>query len=183
MSSIAPWLPVNLDLACSADCRSPECLRRVLNQFDLVNGERYKPGTFKCSGTRCNIFVWDATRALECEIPHWVDNNGCTVRPAAPGSHELSALGQIGWLRVFGDEYGWHKITLPEGRLLANKGCPVVVTWTNPNENQSSHVAMLLPTPNNEPIPHIAQAGRDNFFDGPITRGFGRLKVEVWTHD
>lgn len=183
MAPTAPWLPVPLVLACSDDCRSAECLRQVLAQFHVEEDERYRPNAFGCPGTRCNIFVWDATRALEAEVPHWVDTCGRSVRPGSRGARELSAAGQIGWLRVFGLEHGWQPVSTSDARALANQGRPVIATWTNPLDTKPSHVAMVLPTPAAEDEPRIAQAGALNAFDVPLSRGFGALRVEYWAHD
>jgi hypothetical protein len=172
-----------LVLACSDDCRSPEALRQTLAQFNVEHDERYQPNLFGCPGTRCNIFLWDATRALEAEVPHWVDNCGRPVKPGSAGAHELSAAGVIGWLRAFGAESGWQPVSAPEARALANQGRPVAVVWENPDHGRSSHVAMLLPTPEGERAPRIAQAGAANLFDVPLPRGFGELKVEYFAHD
>lgn len=183
MPPTAPWLPAPLVFACSSDCRSPEALRQVLEQFHVETDERYRPGSFGCPGTRCNFFVWDATRALECEVPHWIDSCGRSVKPGAAGAHELSAAGQIGWLRVYGSDHGWQPVSAPEARALANQGRPVVAAWENPLTEKPSHVAMLLPTPAGEPEPRIAQAGASNLFDVPLSRGFGALRVLFWAHD
>ena len=184
MPPTPPWLPAPLALACSDDCRSPECLRQTLAQFHVETDERYQPGSFGCPGTRCNFLTWDATRAMECEIPHWVDNSGTGVKHHSRGAHELSAAGTIGWLRVFGSDHGWQSVSSPEARALANKGRPVVATFENPDPALSSHVAMLLPTSESETEPRIAQAGAANLFDVPLSRGFGRGKrIEFWAHD
>jgi len=129
--------------------------------------------------TYCNVYVWDATRALECEIPHWCGNNGEAL--GVGKGHELNAAGVIGWLEVFGSDHGWRRVELASARERANNGFPVVATWRNPSDSKPSHVAMMLPDADGQC--RIAQAGGSNFFDDPIERGFGRLKVQCWTHD
>jgi hypothetical protein len=181
--STAPWLPYPLVLACSADCRSPECLRQTLAQFDVEHDERYQPGSFSCPGTRCNIFLWDCTRALECEIPHWVGARGACVPPGTAGARELSAAGMIGWLKVFGSDHGWYVVAATSARMIANGGRPCVATWENPDREHPSHVAMLLPTPDIDPHPRIAQAGLSNLYDVPLPRGFAALQVQFWAHE
>lgn len=184
-----PWQPHPIILANGPGERSPDALRQTLRQFQLETDERYKPGSFKCDGTRCNIFLWDGTAALECMIPHQVDNNGQSVLWGTKDSHELSALGMIDWLRVFGPEKGWQPVSMPEAIGLANQGRPVLAAWVNPNHYDNgkpkpSHVAILLPTPAGEKEPRIAQAGTCNFFDRPLTRGFGHFQpILFWAHD
>ena len=61
-----PWVASSAALTCGTLCRSPEHLRQVLAQFDLSDS-RYAADK---TGTKCNIYAWDASRALSCELPH-----------------------------------------------------------------------------------------------------------------
>jgi hypothetical protein len=176
-----PWMPAPLHLASSDDMRSPDALRQTLAQFDLTD-PRYLPGTFGCPGTRCNVALWDYSRAMSASIPHWIDTCGREMPPDVHKYRELSAAGQIGWLRVFGEEEGWFPCSPKQARVMANMGRPVVAGWVNPLEGKPSHVAMLLPTPDDESEPRIAQAGAANLFDVPLPRGFGPFKPEFWAH-
>lgn len=180
----ARWEPCLLTLACSPDCRSPQCLKAIAQQFDLEHNPRYARD--EMGHTYCNIAATDMTRALECEIPHWVCGTGA---PVAPGKgRELTALGMIMWLRVYGDEYGWKSLTDPhEAVAHADAGRPVVVAWENTKvigtgQRAPSHIALMMPSENGEP--RIAQAGAVNFTYGPITKGFGNVKpLLYWTHE
>jgi hypothetical protein len=174
-------------LACSEDCRSPECLRQVVDQFHVEDDERYKRDSFGCKGTRCNVFATDVTAAMECLIPHWIDNNGQPVRHHSPGAHELSVNGMFGWLHVYGSDNGWQVVSQPEARSLANQGRPVVAIWENKGIHEdgtpkSGHIAVLLPTPEGMLEPRIAQAGAINFVDRPLSHGFASIKPEFWCH-
>lgn len=181
------WEPWPLKLACSPDMRSPKALVSCLAQFDVEHNERYKPERVgNTTNTYCNVAVWDFTRALECEIPHWVSTTGA---PCAVGKgRELTALGMIMWLKVYGDEYGWKKLTdRHEADAHAAAGRPVVVCWENPQTTPDgrrcpSHVAMLLPPVNGES--RIAQAGASNLFNAPLARGFGTIRdLDFWWHE
>lgn len=172
------WEPLPLRLACSVDNRSPQSLSLALSQFDVTKSPRYRPEPD--GRTWCNIYLWDATRALECEVPHWVSTTGA---PCAVGKgSELSAAGMIGWLRVFGEEYGWQLLSDPaEAAAHAEAGRPVIVSWENPKAGGASHVAMLLPPADGEL--RIAQAGRQCLFDEPLARGFGSVRpLQFWWH-
>ena len=180
----ARWEPWPLTLACSSDCRSPDCLRACVGQFDVEHNPRYRRD--ELGHTYCNCALWDFTRALECEIPHWVSGTGAPV-PVGKG-RELTAPGMIMWLRVYGDEYGWKSLTDPsEAMAHAAAGRPVVVAWENPKitgtgQRAPSHVAIMLPPVDGQA--RIAQAGADNFFDGPVERGFGKLRdLLYWWHE
>lgn len=177
MTYVPPWQPAQISLASSEDCRSPECLRACVKQFDAANSLRYTRNQMGLDETFCNVFCWDCTRALECEIPHWCGDRGESL--GVGKGRELSAAGMIGWLGMWGAEHGWWLAAgLSEAQPYADKGWPVVVSWLNPHG--TSHVAMLLPSAEGQH--HIAQAGAMNFYDEPIGLGFGRLPVQCWVH-
>lgn len=176
MLTIPPkaWQHAIPSFTCGEHCRSPEHLTAALAQWQVATAERYRPGAGK---TYCNIFVWDATCALECEVPHWI------TKPTGE-REELNALGVIDWLRTRGADQGWRRVTGIQAVIRANLGHPVVVCWENPEHLHSSHVAMALPTPVNQML-HIAQAGAFNFFDRPydVAEGFSNLQpLEYFTH-
>ena len=52
--------------------RSPNAYNEVLAELDVANRKRYAPTD---KSTWCNIYVWDATKAMGCEIPHYYDPN------------------------------------------------------------------------------------------------------------
>ena len=154
--------------------RKPDCLRAAVRQFDVEHNRRYAANQQGWGETYCNIFVWDCTRALECEIPH-VHNRA-----------ELTALGMLGWLQNNGVDAGWYQVDRLEGWQRANAGYPVVAAWENPSHypdgrRRPSHVAVLIPSP--DMSLRIAQAGAINFYDGPLERGFGFARgIQYWTH-
>lgn len=159
-----PWVPLAPPVILE---RVPEKYEFACSMFDVTNNPRYKPGQFG-NETYCNIYVWDCTKALGCEVPHWVDEGG---NPAGMGAaRELNANGVIDWLRS-----NWQKVPRLEAVMRANNGFPVVATYYAPG--RIGHVAMLLPWE------RIAQAGRHNLWGVSIESGFGNLPVEFYTHD
>ncbi|MBI5549324.1 MAG: hypothetical protein HY901_36020 [Deltaproteobacteria bacterium] len=178
MPPCPPWQSCPLTVF-DARPRSQAALFRALLQFDVERNRRYLRGQQGYDETYCNVFVWDATRALGCEVPHWVTN--------AEGKRvETSALGVIHWLRSFGPAQGWYRVSREDAMAGANGGWPVVACWENAERTRDgrlkpSHVAMLLP-PNGTEC-RIAQAGAENLFDVPIARGVGRgREIEFWAH-
>jgi hypothetical protein len=156
---------------CCPNCRSPSRLVEVLASLDVENSPRYrvrdttgdgKPDTF------CNIFVWDATRALGCELEHWWNGK------------ELSANGLCDWLANVGTHYGWTEVSDFGAALAVVKGKPVVAAWRNPKG--TGHVAMVLP-PGEGGALRIAQAGKRNLFDVELTKGFGVHVPRFYMHD
>jgi hypothetical protein len=162
---VDPWKPVRAPLQNAPGKRSPEALRAVLAQFDVVTAKRYLP---TASATYCNIFAWDATSALGAEIPHWV------------GGRELNANATLGWLESSGPANGWREVDELEACGFASLGKPAVAIWRNPT-GKSGHVAVLLPP---GPGTRIAQAGATNLFDAPLAQGFGKAKpIRFFAHE
>jgi len=56
--------------------RSAENYRKIIEEFDVKNSNRYKKvrvgNSYK---TYCNIFMWDVSIAMDAEIPHRVDGS------------------------------------------------------------------------------------------------------------
>jgi peptidoglycan hydrolase-like protein with peptidoglycan-binding domain len=154
----------------------------VINQFAVGNNPRYTPRDSSGDGIRdtfCNIFVWDVTRAMGAEIPHWVDSKG---NPTGVGKgRELSANGTVDWLHQNGNRHGWKKVSAQEAQRLANQGHPAVAVWKNPGG--IGHVAVVRPGEVTSKGPAIAQAGARNFNSGHVKDSFGNAPVEYWVSD
>jgi hypothetical protein len=167
--TVEAWWPVTAPLTNGSDNRSAEAYVKVIDQFQVEKNPRYKPlievpNNLK---TFCNIFCWDCTRALGCEIPHWWLNS------------ELTANEMISWLDGRGELHGWKKATKEEARVSALAGRPTVAAWKNPKRSAPGHMAMVLPD-SKEII--IAQAGKDNFARARLSVGFGDFSVSFWVH-
>lgn len=176
---VPPWLPVLPPLLGRPGERSAEATLAVLAQFPLATAKRYAPTRDAKGGltTWCNVFVSDATAALGCEIPHWIDAAG-NKAPVGRG-WELGASGFERYLQRHAD---WHRCLPDEAAQQARAGFPVVATWYNPRGH--GHVAMVLPTSTAAEL-RIAQAGATNLWDRPIREGFGYHAGEClfWWHD
>jgi hypothetical protein len=141
--------------------RTPEALRAVVAQFDVEANPRYRKTTD--GRTWCNIFCWDVTSALGCEVPHWVEKEDGT-------RGELNVNATVDWLTIRGPDHGWREVDERDAAAHAGQGGPALAIWRNPNPKASGHVAVLLP-PRGET--RIAQAGRRNFAEGTLRAGFG----------
>lgn len=140
-------------------------LHAVVKELDVEKSPRYAAVDGK---TKCNIFVWDVTRAMGCEIPHWVTHlpDGA---PTSPGSTnaELSANGIVRWLETRGQEsYGWTEVDKATAFDAAARNHVVILGW-DAGGRKTGHVAILLPEGT------IAQAGAKNFVGGTARQGFG----------
>lgn len=176
-----PWHPTQLPLTSDPNNRSAELYTEVLDQFAVGDNVRYAQNQQGKGETYCNIFVWDATKAMGVEIPHWVDGNGNPTAVAATGSRELSANGVVGWLNQHGPSNGWRVVGAEEAQQLANQGKPTVAGWSNPRG--IGHVAMVRPGEMGANGPRIAQAGGANFNDGNVRQGFSDRPVVYYVHD
>lgn len=158
------WEPSQAVLTNGSDNRSPTNYRLVVEQFDVTENPRYRKRDGK---TFCNIFLWDVTRALACEIPHWW------------GTRELSANDVAIWLAAHGEDFGWHRIkTADLAAKRADLGHPTVAAWHN--GSGTGHVAVVIP--GEDPV-SIAQAGVVNLWDVPLEKGFGTAHPVFYSHD
>ena len=164
------WRPVKAPLRGSPTARSGAVLLDVLAQFRVTEAARYRPTG---RDTWCNIYVWDSTLALGCEVPHWYDVNTGDPAPMGKGN-EMSANVMCDWLAD--KRHGWLPLSRADAVARASFGFPVVLAWKNPGRG-ASHVAMLLPDGS------IAQAGRTCLWQAPVAHGFGRYAPICFTHN
>lgn len=172
------WAVVEAPLRNDALHRTPAALRAVVAQFDVAHSARYQPIAGKA--TYCNIFVWDVTRALGCELPHWVDPAGRSVEPGKGTETNCNIL--VAWLEqrsVIG--HGWREVAgETEAGMWAANGGPAIAIWRNPS-GKPGHIAVLLPS--SDTTARIAQAGKECLFDVPLVEGFGRIyPIRFFTH-
>lgn len=173
--------PVNPPVTNAEGDRDPNIYNAALNQFGVETNPRYAQ---RNDNTYCNIYVWDVTRAMGAEIPHWVDPNGAPVN-VGKGA-ELSANGVVNWLGKYGGKYGWHVVTAKEAQAYANKGSPAVAVW--PNQGGIGHVAVIRPGDYSATQgPAIAQAGSQNLNSTRVSKTFGsgwsRNQIIYYAHD
>ncbi|MBG0785450.1 MAG: WXG100 family type VII secretion target [Anaerolineaceae bacterium] len=177
-----PWNDIDPPLTNGEGNRNPEIYDDVLNQFAVEENSRYRKNQQGKNETYCNIFVWDATKAMGAEIPHWVDSKGNPV-PQGTG-RELSANGTINWLETHGSENGWKVLTAEQAQAMANEGHPVVASWENPNSSKPGHVAMVRPGEySQESGPALAQAGWNNDNNTTVSEAFGDREVVYYYHE
>lgn len=167
MMPLNGWVPTNPAITANASFRSSEQLNRIIQQFDVESSARYTPHKYG-GDTYCNIFVWDVTSALGCEIPHWVDADTGQPRqyPDIKGAVELGANATYRWLEKHGSENGWIEVSAEEAQMYANKGCPAVTTWKNPGGG-AGHVQIVCPSKDGgydeSRGVSVAQAGGHNY--------------------
>lgn len=182
MTNPKAWIEVVPDYINNEGDRSPANYIKATQQFEVATNPRYVKGhdNDPSNGieTYCNIYLWDATKAMGCEVPHWVDPATGVEAPVGKGK-ELSANGVCDWFKVHALKFHWMECNEKQARARASSGFPTVVLWRN--LQGIGHVAMVLPGTD---FTHIAQAGSSNFFDGPLAKGFGGVTpLKFFTHD
>jgi len=166
------WKPANPHITSRAGNRSRAQYSKVVNQFRVENNARYKPG----ENTYCNIFVWDVTRAMNAEIPHYIDaETNEPMQYGEKGTSQTSANGIYRWLRQSGETYGWYEVSASQAQHYANQGKPVVTAKYS--REGSGHVQMVVPSQDGRYDESrgvtVAQAGRNLSSYTPITKIYG----------
>lgn len=123
--------------------RSREIYKNVIFQFAVGNNPRYVPeGPDRGRG---HIFVWDVSRAMNCEVPHFV------------GVKELSLGQTVDWLRYEGPMQGWTRASPEDAVANAMKGMMVLAL---PREIRLKQLAVVMPVPaERDGRPKVAAAG------------------------
>jgi hypothetical protein len=180
------WRPTTPAITSDVHNRSPELYRAVINQFRVETSERYRPG--RNDATYCNIFVWDVTRAMGAEIPHYTDRETGEPRfpPDTRGARSMGAIAICQWLSTHGPTYGWREVDAETAQRYANEGRPAVTSAGN-----LRHVQMVAPSRDRgfDPVRGvaIAQAGSIVTSYTYITRIYGanamRNSVRYWVHE
>jgi hypothetical protein len=116
--------------------RSKGLYQSVIDQFAIASNVRYDddgPGK-----PRGHIFVWDVSRAMGCEIPHFA------------GPKELSLAQTVDWVRHEAVARGWLKVANASIFAAAENGLMVVAV---PREARERHIALVAPqTPDLKPL-------------------------------
>jgi hypothetical protein len=175
--------PVDAVVRNDAAHRDPALYANVINQFAVEVNPRYVPIN-NGKTDFCNIFLWDLTRAMGVEIPHWVDPK--TGLPADRNvAMELSANQTVDWMNVHGPACGWRIVTAAQAQQQANLGHPAIALWKNPT-GRAGHAMVIRPGVATDKGDCIAQAGRVNANHGHVyDNKFPAASPDVvyWAHD
>ncbi|MDL2224996.1 hypothetical protein LJC20_02160 [Eubacteriales bacterium OttesenSCG-928-M02] len=137
----AAYKAITPGVTSNMDNRSAALYNKVIAQFDVENTERYRPYRQGKGDTYCNIYVWDVTRAMGAEIPHYYDPKTLEAKyyPDTTGAVEMGATRMCEWLEKKGQDYGWREVTAEEAQKMANAGKPAVAVTPK-------HVQMVCPS-------------------------------------
>ena len=180
-----PGKAVNPSIMSNAANRSASLYRSVIDQFSVETNPRY---AIRNGSTYCNIFMWDVTRAMGAEIPHYIDPKTQAPRyyPDVKGASQMNANATYNWLHEHGSDYGWYEVTPEQAQVLANQGHPAVTAYKNPGGH--GHVQVVCPSQDGRYDAKrgvtIAQAGRHFYNYAPITKVYNKSlpKVSYFAH-
>lgn len=147
--------------------RSKDLLLQCIHQFGFTVNPRYTedaPGKL-----RGHIFVWDVSRAMSCEIPHFV------------GAKELTLAQTVDWVRHEGPMRGWKRVTDSDIYDRAAEGKLVVAL---PRDSRTKHIALVLPQDyptDNAPRLSGICLRRDNFVHP--REMFGQKLIDCFFHE
>jgi hypothetical protein len=132
----------------------------------VAHNARYEPDAPE--RPRGHIFVWDVSRAMGCEVPHFV------------GAKELSLGQTVDWLRHEGPMRGWVRLDGSETFEHAAAGYLVVAV---PKEVRLKHLAVVYPqSPPADFRPLMCGAGVQRGWGLTAAQLFGTSAAEFFTH-
>lgn len=108
LTSLDTWKATTAPVQSKFGRRSASTYGRVIDQFAVGNNPRYEPDAQGRS--RMHIFVWDVTRAMNCEVPHFL------------GGRELSLGQTVDWLRFDSNNRGWKRANAAQAAQAADRG-------------------------------------------------------------
>lgn len=161
------WKAVQAPLQSREGRRSQEVYEMLLKQFGVLVNPRYDddaPGKI-----RGHIFAWDVSRAMNCEIPHFV------------GAKELTLAQTCDWVRHEGPMRGWKRVLDRDIIEAANAGMLVVAL---PRETRTKFIAIVQPQ--EEPAdgsPRLTGIALKRAVDAHPRDMFGSKPVDCYYHD
>lgn len=162
--------------------RAPEELNAGMDQFNITSARRYQPRIVRLNGktqtlTACNIFLSDATTALNAQIPHWIDAHG---KAAYANTVNRETTANEIYDRLLAGVDGYTECTPDVALAKALLGHPVVVAWRNPSG--PGHVGLVEPVSDARGI-LVAQAGAVCGRRIPLRAAFGDRAVRMFWHE
>lgn len=160
------WRAVQAPLHSREGKRSRALLDQVIRQFAVPNNPRY--GEDAPGRPRAHIFVWDVSRAMGCEIPHFA------------GAKELTLAQTCDWLRHEGPMRGWHRVGEYDVLEVVDKGQLVVAV---PKDIKVKLLAVVAPQPAPDDMkPRLTGACLTRGYHLTNMQCFGVRPLEYFTH-
>lgn len=160
------WKAVQPPVTSVPSQRTAALTDQVIKQFAVGTNPRYESAGPE--GPRAHIFVWDVSRAMGCEIPHFT------------GAKELTLAQTCDWVKHEGPVRGWRRVSEPEVFTVLASGQLVVAV---PREIRHKWIAVAPPQgPTNDRKPLLSGACLVRGHLLHVTQLFGVRPLEYFTH-
>ena len=160
------WRAIQPPIQSRPGRRSPSLYRKAIDQFAAGHNPRYEPdGQGK---PRAHIFVWDVTRAMHAELPHFL------------GVRELNLAQTVDWLRSEGPMHQWRRADAQDAIEAANQGLMVVAV---PKDVKIKVIGVARPgkaAADGKPL--LSAAGRKRGNGLSVLDALGVLAAEYFIH-
>jgi hypothetical protein len=128
VTSVDTWKAVNAPMQSRPGRRTAVLYQNVIEQFACGYNQRYQVD--ESGKSKTHIFVWDVTRAMNCEVPHFA------------GGRETTLGQMVDWLRFEGHSRGWKKANAQQAAEAADRGEAVLAL---PQDGKSRLLAVVRP--------------------------------------
>ena len=126
--------------------------------------------------------------AMGVALPHYINPDKITPGTrGVDGATEMLINQTITWIREYGAQYGWEKVTEEQAQIYANQGCPAITLYKNSGGH--GHVQVIRPSDqeyNPDLGAYIAQAGSTNFNKGYTSQVYSsdmrENEIEYYIH-
>ncbi len=146
--------------------RTAELYRQAIDQFAPGQNPRYEPD--EDGKSRAHIFIWDLSRAMNAEVPHFV------------GNKELSLAQTCDWIRYEGGGRGWLKCDPVRASEAIAAGMPVLAL---PKELKLKAIGVVRPDGRaQDGKPLLAAAGSPRGARLTLKEALGVFAVEYYFH-
>lgn len=146
--------------------RSARVLWTLLDQFAAGHNPRYQVNN-PASEPRAHVFVWDVSRAMDCEIPH------------NRGGREMTLAQTADWARYECEFRGWKRADPASAIAAADRGEMVIVVAKDPRIRA---IAVVRPGgAGDDGKARVASAGRPKGNDLGVVEAIGP-DVEFFVH-
>ena len=166
LTSTDTWKAVNAPLQSRAGRRSASVYRNLIDQFAVTNNRRYVPDA--AGKTRMHVFIWDVTRAMSCEVPHFL------------GGREMTAGQTVDWVRFTGPTQGWRPANAGLAAAAADRGEAALAL---PKDPKVKMIAIVRPGGlDAEGFPRVAAACAQRGSDLSLSDALSTRLVEYFIH-
>lgn len=146
--------------------RSARVLWTLIDQFAVGNNPRYQVSN-PAAEPKAHVFVWDVSKAMDCEIPH------------NRGGREMTLAQTVDWVRYECEFRGWKRSDPASALAAADRGEMVLVIA---KDSRARSIGVVRPGgAGDDGKARVASAGRPKGNDLGVTEAIGP-EVEYFVH-